>query len=479
MVLASAAFILLAASVAEAAPDVGGNWAILVAGSRGYYNYRHQADLCHAYHVLVSHGIPPDHIISMAYDDVAHHYDNPFPGKLFNHPEGEDVYAGCKIDYTGHEVTPDNFVAVLTGDRANAPEGKPVLGSTSADRVFVYFVDHGAVDLVAFPSEVLHSATLNAALIKAYSSQLFRRLVFYLETCESGSMFEGVLPLGLPIYAVTAANAHESSWGTYCPPHDEVRGKSLGTCLGDLFSVSWLEDSDKALAMQETLHDQFERVKTLTNKSHVMQFGDLAISFKEEVGAFEGAAVAKPGAARRPVQSRPVNANEHARDLRLESAVDSREVTMHSLHWAFHRSRGEDEGRRLAVAMDERRRVNELWACIARSVVAGEGGDDVVDDDVVDDDVVAALLPPAVTAPGGAVSSASPRPPLDRTYMACHVRAVDAVQAGPGWSEFALPHSATLHRLCAQVHGDATRVVEAVRACSADAARERENHAAP
>lgn len=28
------------------------HWAVLVAGSKGYFNYRHHADVCHAYHLL-------------------------------------------------------------------------------------------------------------------------------------------------------------------------------------------------------------------------------------------------------------------------------------------------------------------------------------------------------------------------------------------------------------------------------------------
>jgi legumain len=28
------------------------NWAVLVAGSNGYWNYRHQSDVCHAFHIL-------------------------------------------------------------------------------------------------------------------------------------------------------------------------------------------------------------------------------------------------------------------------------------------------------------------------------------------------------------------------------------------------------------------------------------------
>jgi len=46
-------------------------WALLVAGSNGYYNYRHQADVCHAYQVLLKHGLKPENIITMMYDDIA------------------------------------------------------------------------------------------------------------------------------------------------------------------------------------------------------------------------------------------------------------------------------------------------------------------------------------------------------------------------------------------------------------------------
>lgn len=41
--------------------------------------------------------------------------------------------------------------------------------------------------------------------------------MLYVEACESGSMFEGLLTDDLDIYVTTAANSYESSWGTYCP----------------------------------------------------------------------------------------------------------------------------------------------------------------------------------------------------------------------------------------------------------------------
>ena len=98
-------------------------------------------------------------------------------------------------------------------------------------------------------------------------------MVVYIEACESGSMFQNLLEKNLNIYAVTAANAKESSWGSYCSPNDKVNGKSVGSCLGDLFSVNWMEDTDKSVLHRETLQDQYNTVKKETSKSHVLQFG--------------------------------------------------------------------------------------------------------------------------------------------------------------------------------------------------------------
>ena len=72
-------------------------------------NYRHQADVCHAYQVVRAKGIPEDHIIVMAYDDIAQNRQNKFPGKVFNKPTekgtpGVDVYAGCNINWRGDDV---------------------------------------------------------------------------------------------------------------------------------------------------------------------------------------------------------------------------------------------------------------------------------------------------------------------------------------------------------------------------------------
>jgi len=115
--------------------------------------------------------------------------------------------------------------------------------------------------------------------------KMYKQMTVYMEACESGSMFTN-LEKDLGIYAVSAANGSESSWGTYCSPNDMVNGKHVGSCLGDLFSVNWLEDSDRANMAMETLHSQYETVKNMTTKSHVLQWGDLSFE-QETIGTFE------------------------------------------------------------------------------------------------------------------------------------------------------------------------------------------------
>ena len=239
-----------------------------VANSYAYDNYRHQADACHAYQLVRANGVPASNIITFLYDDVAHSRANPYPGQLFNAPTdpgtpGVDVYKNMQKDYTGADVNPANFLAVITGNatgvvRTNSTGPATVLQSTADDDVFIFTVGHGGTGFLFFPAnKFLYASDLSAALTQMHDTGMYRRLVFYVEACESGSMFQDLLPPGLNVYASTAANAAESSWGTYCPPADMVDGKAINTCLGDLFSVNWMEVSNHTRSTTQSIRQTF------------------------------------------------------------------------------------------------------------------------------------------------------------------------------------------------------------------------------
>ncbi|RZC43358.1 hypothetical protein C5167_036304 [Papaver somniferum] len=88
----------------------------------------------------------------------------------------------------------------------------------------------------------LYANDLVNVLKEKHSLGAYKSLVFYLEACEYKSIFDGILPKGLNIYATTASNAEESIWGTYCPREFPSPSSEYVACLGDSYSVAWMED---------------------------------------------------------------------------------------------------------------------------------------------------------------------------------------------------------------------------------------------
>jgi len=395
-------------------------WAVLVCGSRGYFNYRHHADVCHAYHLLRERGIPDENIITMMYDDVANSPSNPFPGQLFNKPSSllgkapRDVYKNCKKDYTGRAVTPAVFEKILLGDNTGLDKlgsGK-VLKSTSEDEVFVNFVDHGAPGLIAFPSQEMFAKDLIKTIGKMKQRGMFKNLLFYMEACESGSMFKS-LPKSWNVFAVTAANAKESSWATYCPPFgDKIQGKAVNTCLGDLFSVNWMEDTDSENYHQnETLLQQYMRVKKKTNKSHVQVFGDTKGMEDDAIEEFMGEAEKKKDKKTNPTA--------------IDSSVDSRDVTFHSKLYMYKRNPTDQNKEELLDELMHRETTDQFFKLLASELL----------NDQHDVDAATSAVPP--DAP---------------TNWDCHKQAhTHYKRVCTGWTDYSLKYSATLLTLCEKV----------------------------
>nr|GEW24754.1 vacuolar-processing enzyme [Tanacetum cinerariifolium] len=241
----------------------GKTWAVLVAGSNEYYNYRHQADVCHAYQILKRGGLKDENIVVFMYDDIANNEENPKPGVIINSPKGHDVYAGVPKDYTGVSVTASNFYAVLLGDKKSVKGGsRKVVASKPNDRIFVYYSDHGGPGTLGMPNMPnVYAKDFIEVLEKKYASGTYKEM--------------------------------ESSWGTYCPGMEPPPPPEYDTCLGDLYSVAWMEDSEKQTSNGETLEEQYRTVKVRTfnhnssEGSHVMEYGTKDIN-AESISLYQG-----------------------------------------------------------------------------------------------------------------------------------------------------------------------------------------------
>jgi glycosylphosphatidylinositol transamidase (GPIT) subunit GPI8 len=83
-----------------------------------WVNYAAEAEIARTYHWLRDHGVPAKNIILFMSGNFVHHEKNPFPGTLYTDRDLRRNYAeGLQIDYSGSDVTVDNYLAVLRGEK--------------------------------------------------------------------------------------------------------------------------------------------------------------------------------------------------------------------------------------------------------------------------------------------------------------------------------------------------------------------------
>lgn len=288
------------------------------------------------YQILHMNGIPDSNIVVMMYDDIANNPSNPKPGKVFNWPGGPDVYVGTIKDYTSHTVTAANFLNILQGkDMKGIGSGKTI-ASDGNDNLFVFYTDHGATQLVAFPEgPYLYAKDLIAALNSMAKANHFKELVFYLEACESGSMFNNLLDPKIKIYTMTASDPTESSWAC------DYDG-TVSAYLNDCWSKNFMLDDRAHDPGKYTLEEQYKTVLGQTTQSHCCRYGDMSFA-SEDIAAFIG----KKKAAVAPVVVRSV-----------KDAVDSRYVTLAVLEHKIAGANTEAEKATLRAAYgDEIRKI--------------------------------------------------------------------------------------------------------------------------
>jgi len=185
----------------------------------------------------------------------------------------------------------------------------------------------------------LYATKFIAAIQLMHQRNMYNKMVVYIESCESGSMFNNLLPKNINVYGTSASSPDESSWGCYCPPQDKVNGKSINSCLGDLYSVNWMEDTDK-FGMSRSLQDQYVAVKQLTTMSRVMQWGDIAWT-NMTVGSFQGdSKLVAPEPAVEYTGAEPKHYSPD--ELRTMSAVSTYDIPMHLSYYKYLRHDGKD-----------------------------------------------------------------------------------------------------------------------------------------
>lgn len=194
----------------RAYPPLDKRWALLVASSTGWINYRHQVDVLNIYQILKKNGYDDEHIVMIIEDDLANNPQNPKKGVLYSRMDGVNVYENVKVDYHPSQLTPTDITEIMLG---HASERLPhVLRPDSNDNVFFFWSGHGSPGQLCWcdlPVGIT-KADLERGLTRLEQSGNYRKLIGCIESCYSGGVAEAADNHNGMLF-FTAANANETS----------------------------------------------------------------------------------------------------------------------------------------------------------------------------------------------------------------------------------------------------------------------------
>ena len=200
-------------------PALTDQYAVLVQGSNGWLDYRHEADVLNIYQMLKAGGYDDDHIILVSSDDAANASENSDKGAVRTDPDGRNLREGAVIDYKNADLTPADIVNILKGEKTDRTP--VVLPKDEGQNVLLFWSGHGrskatnGVNEMAWRDELAGNgmtADLLAETLQSMADQKqFRQVLVCLEPCYSANMGQALE--GIPgVLAICSAGAYEQSF---------------------------------------------------------------------------------------------------------------------------------------------------------------------------------------------------------------------------------------------------------------------------
>ena len=194
----------------RAYPPLDKRWALLVAASKGWENYRHQADVLNIYQILKKNGYDDNHIVVIMEDDLAYNTNNPEPGVIYTRMDGVNIYHDVHVDYHVSQLAPKDIPEILLGHTStHLPH---VIHSDADDNIFFFWSGHGAPGEMRWcdAQRGITKNDLEKCLAQLEQSGNYRKLIGCIETCYSGGVAEAADNHNGMLF-FTAANANETS----------------------------------------------------------------------------------------------------------------------------------------------------------------------------------------------------------------------------------------------------------------------------
>lgn len=239
--------------------SISGNFAVLMATSKGWDNYRHQADVLHTYQLLKRNGFDDEHIILILADDLANSTSNGLPGVIRNEPGGNNLYENVVVDYKLSDINTEVLKNILTGEITS--QTPIVLPSTSTDNVFIFTSGHGSPQGMVIDGESLEILTplyWQSVFDAMHNNNNYRQIFWSLEACYSGVIGEMISTSGVML--MTGANPFETSKANFYDSEIKV-------WLADKFAYSI--NNTISESPEIVFHELYEKSYSYVNGSHV------------------------------------------------------------------------------------------------------------------------------------------------------------------------------------------------------------------
>lgn len=245
-------------------PELDEKWAILISASKGWSNYRHQADVYNMYQLLRSYGYDDEHIVLIAEDDIAYHQNNPTPGVVSTHISGKNVYKDIIIDYHPSELNSQDIKAILCGEKSD--KLNQVLSADLNDNVFLFWSGHGTPGQLKWldKKDGYTYDYFKDVFISMCDKKCYRKMLCLVETCYSGSVFNAVESIP-GILAFTASDANETSKA-------DIYNCDLEVWMTNRFTSSFMDALNNRASL--TLYELYTHMFKNTVGSHVMIYNN-------------------------------------------------------------------------------------------------------------------------------------------------------------------------------------------------------------
>jgi glycosylphosphatidylinositol transamidase (GPIT) subunit GPI8 len=225
-----------ASIVTQNYPELKDQYAVLVQGSNGWENYRHEADVLSIYQMLKANGYPDDHIILISADYCANAPENKDKGAVRTDPDGKNLREGAVIDYLNADLTPQDICNILKGVKTDRTP--VVLPADSCQNVLLFWSGHGHSSVMNGVNEMawLNNPTgqgmtadmLAGTLQDMADNKQFRQMLLCLEPCYSANM--GKELESIPgVLAICSSGVFEQSFA-------DSWSNELGVWMCDRFS---------------------------------------------------------------------------------------------------------------------------------------------------------------------------------------------------------------------------------------------------